>query len=149
MRRYFRLLTLVYKNTLINEREYRVNVLSNLGLSVFWLAWAALNVRVYFFQTEEVAGWKYPELLIVMGLFFAMNGCRQLLLTPNLSHISESVRLGTLDYVLTKPINSQFLVSLRHSGVFNRGDPLLGPGLAAFGCGSCRSRPASDRSRCL
>jgi len=133
MRNAFRLLAIFYKNTLISELEYRLNFWSNLGLSLFWLVWAALSVRVYFFQTEEVAGWKYPELLVVMGLFFALNGFRQLILTPNLSRISEYVRMGTLDYVLTKPVNSQFLVSLRNIGVYNWGDPLLGLGLAAYG----------------
>jgi ABC-2 type transport system permease protein len=133
MRKYLRLLSIFYKNTLISELEYRLNFWANLGLSLFWLIWAALSVRVYFFQTDEVAGWTYPELLIVMGLFFTMNGFRQLILTPNLSRISEYVRMGTLDYVLTKPVDSQFLVSLRNIGVYNWGDPLMGFGLAAFG----------------
>jgi ABC-2 type transport system permease protein len=132
MRRYLRLLTIFWKNTLVSELEYRLNFWSNIGLSLFWLIWAALSVRVYFFHAERIAGWNYDELLIVMGLFFAMNGYRQMVLEPNLSRMSEYVRLGTLDYVLTKPINSQFLVSLRHIGVYNWGDPILGLGLVAY-----------------
>lgn len=129
---YGRLLTIFYKNALVNELEYRINFLSNLVLSFFWLAWAALSVRVYFFHADDVLGWNYLELLIVMGLFFMMNGFRQMIMTPNLSRISEYVRMGTLDYILTKPIDSQFLVSLRHIGIFNWGDPLLGLGLVAY-----------------
>ena len=132
MPRYLRLLTIFWKNTLVSELEYRLNFWSNIGLSLFWLIWAALSVRVYFLHAERIAGWNYDELLIVMGLFFAMNGYRQMVLEPNLSRISEYVRLGTLDYVLTKPINSQFLVSLRHIGVYNWGDPILGLGLVAY-----------------
>ncbi len=132
MGRYLRLLTIFYENTFISELEYRLSFWSNLLLSLFWLFWAALSVRVYFFHADSIAGWTYPELLIVMGLFFAMNGYRQMLLTPNLSHISEYVRMGTLDYILTKPVDSQFLVSLRYLGVYNWGDPLLGLGLVAF-----------------
>lgn len=141
MRNYLRLLAIFYKNTLISELEYRLNFGANLGLSLFWLMWAALSVRVYFFQTEEVAGWKYSELLVVMGLFFALNGFRQVLLTPNLSRISEYVRMGTLDYMLTKPVNSQFLVSLRHIGVHNWGDPLLGIGLVIYGLSQSHYTP--------
>jgi ABC-2 type transport system permease protein len=129
MGRYLRLLRIFYHNTLANEMEYRLSFWSNLGLSLFWLTWAALSVRVYFFHTDEIAGWRYPELQVVMGLFFALNGFRQMLLEPNLSRLSEYVRLGTLDYILTKPVDSQFLVSLRYIGVFNWGDPLLGLGL--------------------
>jgi ABC-2 type transport system permease protein len=132
MRRYLRLLTIFWKNTLVSELEYRLNFWSNIGLSLFWLIWAALSVRVYFFHAERIAGWNYDELLIVMGLFFAMNGYRQMVLKPNLSRLSEYVRMGTLDYILTKPVNSQFLVSLRHIGVYNWGDPILGLGLVAY-----------------
>lgn len=126
------LLTIFYKNTLINELEYRLNFWANIGLSLFWLIWAALSVRVYFFHAESIAGWTYYELLIVMGLFFVMNGYRQMIVAPNLARISEYVRLGTLDYILTKPVDSQFLVSLRHVGVYNWGDPILGLGLVAY-----------------
>jgi ABC-2 type transport system permease protein len=126
MRNYLHLLTIFYKNTLINELEYRLNFWANIGLSLFWLIWAALSVRVYFFHADTIAGWNYYELLIVMGLFFVMNGYRQIIPEPNLSRISEYVRMGTLDYILTKPVDSQFLVSLRHIGVYNWGDPILG-----------------------
>lgn len=132
MARYARLLGIFYKNTLAGELEYRLNFWSNVGLSLFWLIWAALSVRVYFVHTETIAGWRYEELLIVMGLFFAMNGYRQMVLEPNLSRMSEYIRMGTLDYILTKPVDSQFLVSFRHLGVYNWGDPLLGLGLVAL-----------------
>lgn len=132
MRKYLRMLAIFYKNTIINEMEYRLNFWANILLSLFWLVWAALSVQVYFFHAESIAGWNYYELLIVMGLFFTMNGYRQMIVSPNLSRLSEYVRLGTLDYVLTKPIDSQFLVSLRFIGVHNWGDPLLGMGLVVY-----------------
>lgn len=132
MRRYLRLLNIFYRNTLINEMEYRVNFLSNIALSLFWLIWASLSVRVYFQHTEEVAGWTYLELLLVMGLFFMMNGIRQMIMEVNLGRLSEYVRMGSLDFILTKPVNSQFMVSLRYIGVFNWGDPLLGLALVIF-----------------
>jgi ABC-2 type transport system permease protein len=128
------MLGIFYKSALITELEYRLNFWSNIGLSLFWLGWAALGVRVFFFHTDRIAGWSYNELLVVVGLFFAMNGYRQVVLLPNLGKLSEYVRLGTLDYLLTRPIDSQFLVSLRFVGVYNWGDPLLGLGLVTYAC---------------
>ena len=52
----FRLLGIFYKNTLINELEYRLNFVANIALSLFWLVWAALSVRVYFFHADSIAG---------------------------------------------------------------------------------------------
>ena len=132
MRNYLRLLSIFYKNTLASEMEYRLNFWANIGLSLFWLLWATLSVRVYFFHADTIAGWSYPELLVVMGLFFALNGFRQMFIEPNLSRLSEYVRLGTLDYILTKPVDSQFLVSLRRIGVYNWVDPIMGMGLVVL-----------------
>ncbi|MCU0491689.1 MAG: ABC-2 family transporter protein [Chloroflexaceae bacterium] len=129
---YLRLLSIFYKNSLITELEYRLQFWANLGLSLFWLVWAALGVRVFFIHTATIAGWRYEEVLVVVGLFFALNGYRQMFIQPNLSRLSQYVQQGLLDYMLTRPVNSQFLVSLRYIGVHNWGDPLLGLGLVAY-----------------
>jgi len=142
VRQHLRLLGIFYKNALASELEYRLNFWSNMGLSLFWLVWAAFSVRVYFVHAETIAGWRYEELLIVMGLFFTMNGYRQMVLEPNLSRMSEYIRMGTLDYILTKPVDSQFLVSFRHLGVFNWGDPFLGLGLVALALWRLRHTPS-------
>lgn len=47
----------------------------------------------------------------------------------------EYMRRGTLDHVLTQPVDSQVLVSLRHIGMANLADPVLGLVLAAVGVG--------------
>jgi ABC-2 type transport system permease protein len=129
MTRYAKLLQIFWSAALQTELEYRLNFVSNALLSLFWLVWASLGVGVYFRFGESVNGWSYAELLVVMGWFFAVNGLRQAVIQPNLGRMTEYVRMGTLDFVLTKPINSQFLVSFRHLGIYNLLDPLLGIGL--------------------
>ena len=131
MRRYLHLLRIFWGNTLATELEYRTGFWANAGLSLFWLVWAALGAGAYFQFTPTVRGWSYNELLVVMGLFFAMNGVRQAVIQPNLARMSEYIRLGMLDFLLTKPISSQFMVSFRHVGIFNWLDPILGFGLIA------------------
>jgi len=133
VRRYARLLRIFWGNALSTELEYRAAFWANAFLSLFWLAWAALGARAYFRFAESVRGWTYEELLVVMGLFFAINGLRQAIIQPNLSRMAEYIRLGTLDFLLTKPISSQFMVSFRHVGIYNWLDPILGLGLVVFG----------------
>lgn len=133
MKRYLRLLKIFWGNALNTELEYRAAFWANGFLSLFWLAWAGLGARAYFRFAESVRGWTYEELLVVMGLFFAMNGLRQAIIQPNLARMAEYIRLGTLDFLLTKPISSQFMVSFRHVGVYNWLDPILGLGLVVFG----------------
>jgi ABC-2 type transport system permease protein len=133
LRRYPRLLLIFWRSTFAVELEYRANFIANALLSLFWTAWAALGVRVFFRFSETVAGWTYRELLVVVGMFFSINGIRQALFDPNLARMTDYIRNGTLDFLITKPISTQFMVSLRHLGVYNLLDPLLGLGLSAVG----------------
>lgn len=133
LRRYPRLLGIFWRSTFTVELEYRANFIANAALSLFWTVWAALGVRVFFRFSERVAGWTYRELLVVVGMFFAINGLRQALFDPNLARMTDYIRNGMLDFLLTKPVNTQFMVSFRHLGVYNLLDPLLGVGLSATG----------------
>lgn len=143
--RYARLLGIFWRSAVSAELEYRVNFASNAVLSMFWVAWAAVGVSVYFRFTTSVGGWTYPELLVVVGLFFTVNGLRQAVFEPNLNRMTEYIRDGTLDFLLTKPVDTQFMVSFRQVGVYNLFDPFLGLALATVGViGSGRRTSPAD-----
>jgi ABC-2 type transport system permease protein len=133
MPRYLGLLAIFWRSTFATELEYRANFVARAAMSVFWTVWAALGVRVFFQFSDSIAGWDYGELVVVIGLFFTVNGLRQALFEPNLDRMTEYVRNGTLDFLLTKPVNTQFMVSFRHLGVYNLLDPALGLVLSAVG----------------
>jgi ABC-2 type transport system permease protein len=132
-RRYVRILAVCWRAALAEQLEYRADLLAKTLMSAFWLAWAALGVSVYFQFTGDVGGWSYSEVLVVVGLFFGVNGVRQAFLEPNLERLGDGVRRGTLDHLLAQPVDSQVLVSLRHVDVHNLVDPVLGLVLASVG----------------
>jgi ABC-2 type transport system permease protein len=132
-RRYARILAICWRAAVAQQLEYRADLVAKTLMSAFWLVWAAVGVSVFFRFTGDVAGWSYPEVLVVVGLFFAVNGFRQAVLEPNLGLMREYVRRGTLDHVLTQPVHSQVLVSLRHVDMHNLADPVLGLGLVTVG----------------
>jgi ABC-2 type transport system permease protein len=131
--RYARILAICWRAAVAQQLEYRADLAAKTVMSAFWLAWAALGVSVYFRYTGNIGGWTYGEVLVVVGLFFALNGVRQAFLEPNLEALGEGVRRGTLDHVLTRPVDSQVLVSLRHVDMHNLVDPVLGLVLVAIG----------------
>lgn len=131
--RYVRILAICWRAAVSQQLEYRADLVAKTLMSAFWLAWAAVGVSVYFRFTGSVAGWSYAEVLVVVGLFFTVNGLRQAFLDPNLDLVHEYVRRGTLDHVLTQPVDSQLLVSLRHVGMANLADPVLGLVLTGVG----------------
>jgi ABC-2 type transport system permease protein len=113
--------------------EYRGAFWGNALLSAFWLAWATQAVHVYFRFSSAINGWTYTNLLVLMGVFFLMNGIRQTFFAPNLLRMGEYVRDGTLDEILLKPVDSQLLVSVRNVDVTHVPDIVLGAALAGYG----------------
>jgi ABC-2 type transport system permease protein len=132
-RRYVRILAICWRAAVAEQLEYRADLVAKTLMSAFWLAWAALGVSVYFRFAGDISGWTYGEVLVVVGLFFALNGTRQAFLEPNLERLGDGVRLGTLDHLLTRPVDSQLLVSLRHVDMHNLVDPVLGLVLVTTG----------------
>jgi len=130
--RYLRLLIIFYKNAILTDLEYRVNFLANMGMSAFWIGFALLSVQVFFQHRSRIGDWSYYEVMLVIGLFSLFNGVMEALLRPNLSHVVEAIRLGTFDFVLTKPVDSQFLASLRYLTLWRLADVGLGAGIVLY-----------------
>ncbi|MFS8881559.1 ABC transporter permease, partial [Synechococcus sp. H55.11] len=62
---------------------------------------------------HRLGGWSWPEALIVLGMFTILQGVSASLFNVNLNRIVQQVQEGTLDFVLLKPISSQFWLSTR------------------------------------
>jgi ABC-2 type transport system permease protein len=60
---------------------------------------------------KSVAGWTFAESLVVVGWFTLLRAFLEGAISPSLTAVVEHVRHGTLDFVLLKPADAQFLVS--------------------------------------
>jgi ABC-2 type transport system permease protein len=123
---YLRLLWLHHRLGALNELQYRVNLVFRLLESLIGLGTALLALGVVFSKTDTLAGWRPAELLAVVGVYFLVGGLTQLVVRPSLSRFMEDVRLGTLDFTLTKPVDAQLLVSMRQVEIWKGIDVLLG-----------------------
>jgi ABC-2 type transport system permease protein len=130
--RYFRLLSIFYRNSLYTEMEYRANFLANLFTSAFWLAFAIMGLHVFFYHRDQIGAWGYYEAMLVVGFFSLFNGFIEALLQPNMSRVIEQIRKGTFDFVLIKPVNSQFIASLRHLSIWKLADVAMGLGICTY-----------------
>lgn len=133
--RYLRLLSIFYRYSILQELEYRVNFLANVFMSAFWLVWAVVGVSVFFLHRDKMGDWSYPEVLMVVGLFTFFTGLMEAFLRPNVGAVIEQIRDGTFDFVLTKPVNAQFIASLRNIVVWRLSDVIIGLGLIVYALG--------------
>jgi ABC-2 type transport system permease protein len=79
--------------------------------------------------------------MVVVGVYALFNGFIEAVLQPNMSRIIEQIRLGTFDFVLIKPINSQFMASLRNLSIWKLADILVGAGICVYAPAKIKATP--------
>jgi viologen exporter family transport system permease protein len=145
--RYLRLLAMQLRASLLLGMQYRADFALDGVVGVLWTATGIVPLVVVFQARATVAGWKFGESLVVIGWFTFLEGVLEGAINPSLAGVVEHVRKGTLDFVLLKPADAQFLVStariqpwrginvLTALGIFVWAFRLLGerPTLAAIG----------------
>jgi ABC-2 type transport system permease protein len=111
LRRYLRLLRVQLRTSATLAVQYRTEFVLKGVMSLFWLAITIAPLAVVYGQRTSVAGWSYPQALVVLGWFALLKAVLEGAVTPSLTAVVEGVRTGALDFVLLKPADAQFLVS--------------------------------------
>jgi ABC-2 type transport system permease protein len=113
MERYLQVLYLFWTTAIAAELEYRLNFLIATVTSMANLAGSLFGLFLFYRTGYTFSGWNWQEATIVLGLFTLLQGFSTTFLVPNLNRIVQQVEQGTLDFVLLKPISSQFWLSTR------------------------------------
>jgi ABC-2 type transport system permease protein len=111
LRRYLRLLRVQLRMSATTAMQYRTDFLLKGVMALFWVAITIVPLAVVYSNRPKVGDWTYPEALVVLGWFSLLKAVLEGGVTPSLTAVVEGVRTGTLDFVLLKPADAQFLVS--------------------------------------
>ncbi len=128
-----RLLAALFKVNVQMTLAYRMDTLVNILLNLFWLGWELLGLNIIFNNTSSLGGWGVGEMVALLGVFHLVNALMAALIWPNTEAFNTSVRDGTLDYTLLKPVNSMFLVTFSRMVIWRVWDLLLGTILIIVG----------------
>jgi ABC-2 type transport system permease protein len=112
--------------------EYRVNFVLATLTSVGGIVGSVFSLSLFYQHGALLGGWPWLEALVVTGFFTVLQGLSRTLLNANLGRIVEHVRTGTLDFVLLKPVDSQFWLSLRRFSPWGLPDVVFGAGIIAY-----------------
>lgn len=121
-----RLLYVFLRIGLMNEMAYRVNFYVQIVQSLVSLGTALAGLGLVYSHTEDLNGWQAPELLALLGIYLLSGGLIGLIIQPGMQQLMEDVRMGTLDYVITKPADAQVLVSFGQIRIWKITDVILG-----------------------
>lgn len=133
IRRYGRLFRVFVRTCVVREMEFRGNFWAGTFLGVAWVAAYLVLARVIYANTHAVAGWKQGEAVMLMGTYTLASGLVAVLFQRNLAELPSQVRMGTFDFILVKPVNSQFFISLRYLGFTDIGTVLASIVLVWYG----------------
>lgn len=126
MERYLRVLILFWSTAIAAELEYRLNFIVATFTSSVNLAGSIFSLFLFYRTGYTFSGWNWQEATIVLGIFTLLQGFSATFLIPNLNRIVRQVEEGTLDFVILKPISSQFWLSTRSISLWGLPDLLFG-----------------------
>lgn len=131
------------RNSLVRDMMFRANFLIE---AVSSLSWAVMNVGFYWIIFEHAnsigaqTGWGKYEFFVFMGTTWIINSIVQAFFMPNSEEFSELIRTGGLDFAMLKPIDTQFLISLRKVAWSSLANLVLGVVIVAFSLAQLASR---------
>jgi ABC-2 type transport system permease protein len=122
-----------FKVGTLNELQYRINFVVQLFQSAISLGVGLVVLALVYSHTTELNGWSQSELLCVLGIQILMGGAIKTYIQPNMTRLLDDVREGKLDYALTKPEDSQVLVSVREVRIWQAIDIVSGVVVLGYG----------------
>ena len=132
---YVRVFLTFMRNSLIRDMSFRSNFIIECISSVSWVL-MSLGFYVLIFRYSpmigEGTGWGKYEFFAFLATTLFVNSVVQAFFMPNADEFSELIRTGALDFALLKPIDTQFLISLRKVSWASLANFLFAVGLLGY-----------------
>lgn len=133
MKRYLKLYLSFMRICAVREMESRGNFIMGIVV-IFCFPWfPLLFAGAIYGRTSALGGWTYNEYLVLLGTFQIISSLIFTLFLRNIMGMPENVRKGELDFFLLKPVNSQFMISLRYLAYTEIAQALPGTVLVTIG----------------
>ncbi len=97
--------------------SFRLNFASLLVLEVLFFIMSMGGIVVLFDHVDRIGAWTRPEYLFFTAVAFFIDTMFMTFFAMNFWEFSADLRVGNLDFVLTKPISSLFMVFCRRISV--------------------------------
>jgi len=129
---YFRVLMTFVRNAPIREMTFRGNFLITIFTRAFWFTAQIVLFEIIFREVNSIADWSRAEYFGFMATGMLINSIVETFFMPNCANFSELIRTGNLDFVLLKPIDTQFLVSCEKLEIANLSQTALSLALLIY-----------------
>ncbi len=113
VRRYFSLWYSIFKYSLARDMEYKTNFIGSLFVDgIFYITWYYF-FEVIYSKTKMLGDFDREAILVFLIATFFVDTLFMMLF-DGAGYLKEHIRTGSLDFILLRPVNSQFLISFRY-----------------------------------
>lgn len=114
LKKYILIYGLFLKNGLMAQMEYRVNFLTSIAMEGGYLCVKLSYAVVVYRSGVTIHGLSPDEILLFIGSFIALTGVYAGLYATSNFRLREKIKDGDLDLLISKPVSTQFMATLRH-----------------------------------
>ncbi|MBI4658460.1 MAG: ABC-2 family transporter protein [Verrucomicrobia bacterium] len=114
LRRYLTIYAALWKNSIVREMTFKANFLLWIVVELLWFALQLAFIAVIYQHTDRIGTWTKWEVMMLIGASHFIQQIFTAVFLTNCVHLSEEIRTGRLDFMLLLPVNTRFLISLRH-----------------------------------
>lgn len=115
--RYFAIYKTLLRFNFAELIAYRGNFINGIVANSVWGFFSVVLIVVLTSRTPFIFGWSRGELFLLFGIYNIFTSVFQFFFTRGFERFAETVHLGSLDSVLLKPIDSQFLMSFTYINI--------------------------------
>jgi len=114
MRHYAGIYAELWRNSVMRELGFQANFLFWLFVELLWFALQLGFNSVIYLHTDSIGTWTKWEVVMLIGASHFVQQLFQAFFFVNCAQLAELVHTGKMDFMLLFPVNTRFLVSLRH-----------------------------------
>ena len=113
-RRYIDLWLSFFRNSLTREMEYKANFISGIVVDALYYLVHLFFFEIIYRNVSSLGEFSREDVIIFLIITFIADAVYMFFFSGNLFSINHLLVTGDLDFYLLRPVNSQFIVSLRY-----------------------------------
>lgn len=119
MMRYLKYYLLIMKYSYMKTSMYRFDHWLRIIRVVIEFCSSLFMINILFSKTQSLGGWSKPEIFLIYAIWVLVLCIQYFMTSDSVYQTSNDIRLGDFDWILIKPIDSQFVASFRQVHVDN------------------------------
>ena len=117
--RYFTIWKAFFRNTLSRDMEFKMNFILEIFIDAIYYLSLFFFFKIIFQFTQSLGDFNQDAVIIFLITLYLSDSLYVFILGGNVFNINNAVKEGSLDFILLKPINSQFFISCRYVNTYS------------------------------